>query len=230
MAGLLVVFLVSWILLRKVFKEPISVLGLAPNRRRVQELAVGMLFMAAVGVINFLGQAYAKEISYQLNPDYGFGQFLGASFVILKAVVLEELVFRGALLYLLIRYMGAVRACLLSSVLFGVYHWFSYEVFGSRAILMAYIFLITGAGGWMFAYAFAKTRSLYAPTGLHLGWNLVTAIVFSAGPVGNQLLIETGEAIEWNEWFTLLFFALQAIVAPGVVTWYLVRKYRAVND
>ena len=230
MIGILVVFLVSWILLRRVFKEPLAVMGIAPSRRRIQELLVGMLFMAAVGVINFVGQAYAKEISYQLNPEYGFGQALGASFWVLKAVVLEELVFRGALLYLLIKYMGAVRACLVSSVLFGVYHWFSYEVFGSRFILMAYVFLITGAGGWMFAYAFAKTRSLYASTGLHLGWNLVAAVVFSAGPVGDQLMLQQGEAIEWNEWFTLVFFSLQAIAAPGIVTWYLVRRYRPVSD
>lgn len=226
MIGLLVIFLVSWLLLRRVFHEPLAVLGIAPSRRRIQELMCGMLFMAVVGVINFLGQAHVKEVSYQLNPEYGFGKFLGASFWVLKAVVLEELAFRGALLYLLIKYIGAIRACLVSSILFGVYHWFSYEVFGSRFILMAYIFLVTGAGGWMFSYAFARTRSLYAPIGLHLGWNLVTAVVFSQGPVGDQLLLQQGEEIAWNEWFTLLFFALQAIVAPGIVTWYFARYYR----
>ena len=91
---------------------------------------------------------------------------------------------------------------------------------------MAYIFLVTGAGGWMFAYAFAKTKSLFAPTGLHLGWNLVTAIVFSSGPIGNQWLIEQGQGVYPSEWYTLLFFSLQAIVAPGIVTWYLYIRYK----
>ncbi len=95
---------------------------------------------------------------------------------------------------------------------------------------MTYILLLTAAGGWMFSYAYAKTRSLYAPTGLHLGWNLVTAVVFSSGPVGNQLLLEQGEAIEWNEWYTLVFFSLQAIVAPGIVTCYLARFYRPPSE
>lgn len=226
MLGILVAFVVLGFILQKIFGTPLSVLGLAPSRRRVQELLVGMLFMAAVGVINFLGQAAAKEVSYELNPDYEFGTFLGASFWILKAVVFEELVFRGAALYLLIKYLGAIRGCLISSALFGVYHWFSYEVLGERWILMTYVFLITGAGGWMFSYAYAKTRSLYAPTGLHLGWNMVAAIVFSEGPVGDQLLIQQGEEVAWNEWFTLVFFALQAIVAPGIVTLYLARLYR----
>ncbi|MEN7341836.1 MAG: CPBP family glutamic-type intramembrane protease, partial [Pseudomonadota bacterium] len=87
-------------------------------------------------------------------------------------------------------------------------------------------FLVTGAGGWMFAFAYAKTRSLFAPTGLHLGWNLVAAVVFSSGPIGNQWLVQQGEGAYASEWITLLFFALQTIVAPGLVTWYLLKFYR----
>lgn len=230
MMGLLVVFALSWLLLRRVAREPIAVLGIAPSRRRLIELLVGGLFMSGVGVINFVWQAHFKKIGYRLNPDYGVGQMLAGSLWVLRAVVLEELVFRGALLYMLIKAIGAVRACLLSSLAFGVYHWFSYEVFGSRLVLMVYVLLVTGSGGWMFSYAFARTRSLYASTGLHLGWNLVAAVVFSSGPIGSQLLLQQGEAVEWNEWVTLLFFALQAIVAPGVVTWYLARVYRPPAD
>ena len=91
---------------------------------------------------------------------------------------------------------------------------------------MLYIFLVTGCSGWMFAYAYAKTKSLYAPIGLHLGWNLVTAVVFSAGPIGQQLLTQQGEAVVHNDWVTLLFFCLQAIVAPGIVTWYCHSRYK----
>ncbi|MFG0260484.1 MAG: CPBP family intramembrane glutamic endopeptidase [Phycisphaerales bacterium JB041] len=226
MIGLLVVFLISWVLLSRVAREPIAVLGIAPTRRRLEELLVGALFMAGVGVINFVWQAHIDEIGYRLNPDYGAGQMLFGSLWVLRAVVFEELAFRGALLYLLIKHVGAVRACLLSSLAFGVYHWFSYEVFGSRLVLMAYVLLVTGAGDWMFSYAFARTRSLYAATGLHLGWNLVAAVVFSSGPIGDQLLLRQGEAVERSGWATLVFFSLQAIVAPGVVTWFLARIYR----
>ena len=186
MIGILVALILSWLLLRVVVREPLIVLGIVPNKQRMIELVAGMLFMAFIAIINFTWQAHFKEISYQINPDFGLGQVLSGSFWILKAVVFEELVFRGALLYLLIRYIGVVKACLLSSVIFGVYHWFSYEVFGARLVLMIYVFLVTGAGGWMFAFAYARTRSLYAPTGLHLGWNLVAAMVFSSGPIGQQ--------------------------------------------
>lgn len=79
----------------------------------------------------------------------------------------------------------------------------------------------------MFAFAYAKTKSLFAPVGLHLGWNLVTAIVFSSGPLGDQWLVQHGTEVQWNEWITLIFFSLQAIVAPGIVTWYLQSRYRS---
>lgn len=227
MIGILVVaFLLLWLLLRVVIKEPITVLGIVPTQQRLKECLFGFAFMAGLAVINFIWQAHFKGVSYQINPDYGLLQFLGGSFWVIKAVILEELVFRGVILYLLIRYVGIVKACLISAIIFGIYHWFSYGVFGSRLVLMVYGFLITGAGGWMFAFAFAKTKSLFAPTGLHLGWNLVTAIVFSAGPIGNQWLIEHGEAAQTSDWVTLLFFSLQAIVAPGIVTWYLQKIYQ----
>ena len=225
MIGIAVVILLTWLLLRYVVHEPVSILGIAPTRQRLKELSAGMLFMAIIGVINFTWQAHAKEISYQINPDYGLLDFLWGSFWIFRAVLFEELIFRGVLLFVLIKYLGIVKACLISATIFGIYHWFSYEVFGARLILMIYIFLVTGAGGWMFAYAYAKTKSLYAPTGLHLGWNLVTAIVFSSGPIGNQWLIQQGQAVQTSDWYTLLFFTLQTIIAPGLVTWYLYRKY-----
>ena len=227
MMGLFVVFLISWVLLWRVTGESITILGITPNRQRLKELLVAMLYMAIIALINFTWQAHFKEITYRINPDYSIMDFIGGSFWIIKAVVFEELVFRGALLYLLIKRSGIIRASLLSSIAFGIYHWFSYEIFGSRIVLMVYIFLVTGSSGWMFAYAFAKTRSLFAPIGLHLGWNLVTAIVFSAGPIGDQWLIQEGETVVYNDWVTLIFFTLQAILAPGIATWYLKTRYPA---
>lgn len=227
MIGVGVVILLTWLLLRYVIHEPFSILGVAPTRQHLKELSAGMLFMAVVGFINFIWQAHFKEISYQINPDYGLLDFLRGSFWIFRGVLFEELIFRGVLLYLLIKYLGIIKACVISSIIFGIYHWFSYEVFGARLILMIYVFLVTGAGGWLFAFAYAKTKSLYAPTGLHMGWNLVTAVVFSSGPLGNQLLIEQGEAVPMSDLGTLIFFSLQAIVVPGLVTWYLQTFYKS---
>lgn len=225
MIGIGVTLLLTWLLLRYVVKQPISILGVAPTRQRFKELIVALLFMATIAALNFIWQAHFKDITYLINHNYGLLDLLGGSFWVFRAVLFEELLFRGVLLYLLIKHFGIIKACILSSIVFGIYHWFSYEVFGSRLVLMIYIFLVTGAGGWMFAFAFAKTKSLYAPMGLHLGWNLVSAIIFSTGPIGNQWLIQQGDAVQTDGWVTLLFFSLQTIIAPGVVTWYLQKRY-----
>lgn len=227
MIGLLVAVLITWIVVRQSTYTVADVLGLNQFQQRAKEFLAGFIFMAIVGVINLSWQADFKQITYEPNPDFGVINFLGSGFWIFKAVLFEELLFRGVLLFLLIKRIGIVKACLVSSAIFGVYHWFSYEIFGSRLILMIYVFLITGCGGWMFAYAYAKTKSLFAPIGLHLGWNMVTAIVFSSGPLGNQWLVPQGEASPYSsEWITLLFFSLQAIIAPGLVTWYLETYYK----
>ncbi|NNF82635.1 MAG: CPBP family intramembrane metalloprotease, partial [Flavobacteriaceae bacterium] len=86
-------------------------------------------------------------------------------------------------------------------------------------------FLVTGAGGWMFAYAFAKTKSLYAPLGLHFGWIVISIVIFSAGPLGNSLMIPDGEGSDLSGWAQVLFFLWQTLLVPGTVTWFLIKKY-----
>lgn len=129
-------------------------------------------------------------------------------------------------MYILISKIGINGACLVSAIAFGMYHWFSYEMFGRGVIPMTHVFLLTSAGGWMFAYTFAKTRSILAPLGLHFGWIVMSIVVFSAGPLGDSLFIVEGEAQELGGWEQLLFFLWQTVIIPGGVTWYLVRRYR----
>jgi membrane protease YdiL (CAAX protease family) len=225
MLGIVVVIAVSWAIIWVIAREHITVLGVIPNARRLKEFAAGFLLTAFVCAINLLWQSYFKEISYSANPAYGLLEALNGIWWTVKAVLFEELVYRGVILYLLIRKTGVVKACLLDALIFGIYHWFSYEMFGRGIVPMIYVLLVTGAGGWMFAYAFARTKSLFAPFGLHLGWNTVAIVVFSSGPIGSQWLIPTDAPIEMGGWATLLFFLLQVFVAPGIVTWYLCHNY-----
>src|SRR6185436_10184910 len=129
--------------------------------------------------------------------------------------------FRGALLYLAIRLLGPHRGCLLSSIVFGIYHWFSYGVFGNAG-QMFYVFLLTGLAGVMFSYAFAFTRGMYLPVGLHLGWNLMAVVVFSQGPLGDQmLLVHEGEK---TPWLTAPFFLYQIAILPLLAWFYINQK------
>jgi hypothetical protein len=225
MLGVLVIFILSWLLLWFISKEHITVLGVMPNRRRLREFLIGLILMAFFCVVNLLGQSYFKDISYVRNPNYGYLESFSGIWWTIKAVLFEELIFRGAILYVLIKKIGANAACIISAIAFGIYHWFSYQMFGRGIIPMIYVFLLTGAGGWMFAYAFSKTKSLYAPLGLHLGWIVVSIVVFSAGPLGNSLFVVEGDTVELGGWQQLLFFLWQTVFIPVMVTWYLVKKY-----
>ena len=135
---------------------------------------------------------------------------------------MEELLFRGALLYIAIKIFGIRNACIISSVAFGIYHWFSYGIWGD-IIQMIYIFILTGIGGLLFAYSFALTKSVYLPVGLHLGWNLVSVVVFSQGPLGDQLLLSSDGHPLSGFWSTI-FFIYQITILPLVTYLYLRRQ------
>ncbi len=225
MLGVVVVFALSWLLLWLFSKEHITALGIIPTSRRLKEFSIGFILMALLCGINLLGQSYFKEITYVRNSDYGFWESLHGVWWTLKAALLEELIFRGAILYVLIKRIGINWACIISAIAFGIYHWFSYQMFGRGMIPMMYVFLLTGAGGWMFAYAFARTRSIYAPLGLHFGWIVISIVVFSEGPLGNSLFAIEGEAKELGGWEQLLFFLWQTVIIPVFISWYLVKRY-----
>ncbi len=228
MLGIVVVCILSWLILWLVEREHITVLGVLPDFRRLKEFFAGLVPMAVFCLINALGQAYFQDISYARNPEYGLMESLNGTWWTIKAALFEELIFRGAVLYILIRKLGIVKACILSAIAFGIYHWFSYGMFGSGIIPMLYVFMLTGAGGWMFAYAFARTRSIYAPLGLHFGWIVVRIVFISDGPLGDSMFMPVGDESELGGWEQLMFFLWQTLIVPGVVTWYFARKYSAV--
>ena len=206
MLGIFVVLILSWLILWFFSKDHITVLGIKPTSKRLREFSAGLIFMAMGCAVNLLGQSYFKEIGYVHNPDYGIWEALNGIWWTFKAALFEELIFRGAILFILIKNIDNTKACIISAIAFGIYHWFSYEMFGRGVVPMIYVFLLTGAGGWMFAYAFAKTKSIYAPLGLHFGWIVVSIVVLSDGPLGNSLFMTNGNTVELGGWAQLLFF------------------------
>ena len=230
MLGVLVLVIVSWLILWFFSKEHITVLGVIPDGERLKAFSVGLLVMAFFCTINVIGQAYFRDVEYIRNPDYGLWESINGMCWTFKAALFEELIFRGAILYLLIKRVGVKWACILSAIAFGVYHWFSYEMFGRGIVSMTYVFLLTGASGYMFAYAFAKTKSMYAPLGLHFGWIVVSIVVFSDGPLGDSLFLMDGENVDVGGWEQLLVFLWQAAIIPILITWYLMRRFKPSED
>lgn len=218
MIGLIVLLLISWGILR-LQRKSLSVLGLKPTWKRSSQFFTGFLIASFIALIYYFYTAFVLNARIDLNIDYRIIDFFQGSYWTLKSVLWEELLFRGVLLYTAIRFIGSWKAIILSSVIFGVYHWFSYNLIG-EVVSMIYIFLLTGIAGALFAYSYVLTRSMFLQIALHFGWNFISINIFSQGPLGNQLLLVTG-ADAPGLFYSFIFFLIQFIVFPGLIYLYL---------
>jgi hypothetical protein len=189
MLGLLVQILLSYAIIYWAQKGNLAVLGLKPTKSRIATLFLFAFIAGCISSITFLLRMLFVKESWIINPSLNWQLFFNGVWYNIKSVLFEELIFRGVLFYLLIKKLGGTKAMLISSIAFGVYHWFTYEVFNDP-VKMGWIFLITFSAGYIYALGFYKTSSLYAPIGMHVGWNIVQSFIFSAGNIGSGLLIQ----------------------------------------
>ncbi|HEX6889948.1 MAG TPA: CPBP family intramembrane glutamic endopeptidase, partial [Chryseolinea sp.] len=214
----------SWLILRYVEEKDLSVLGIVPTKKRVGNFVYGIIASTITCGIYYLAIAYAAGGIWSINEAFIRQSFLYGSWWTFKSVLFEELIFRGALLYVLIQRLGLKAGCFISAFCFGIYHWFSYNVNGD-IFQMIVILIMTGIAGLMFAFAFGITKSLYLPIGLHFGWNFVSTVVFSNGPLGKQFLIleNAGQASEVSSTILTIF---QLLALPLIVTLYLKKAWK----
>src|SRR5688572_30401822 len=206
MIGILVQLAISWLLVWFFEKKNLGVLGLFPTKVRFTDFLVFFLITALCCLSGFLLKIYFFKDHWVINPNLTPKLIAEGVWWNIKSVLYEELIFRGVLLYIAIKKLGEVKAIILSAVSFGIYHWFSFDAFGD-AIMMVFIFLYTGVTGLVWAYAYAKSKSLVAPIAMHLGWGLIQQVLFSNGPIGEQLLIPGQPTIE----VTVSYFTLYTV-------------------
>ncbi|WP_327709145.1 CPBP family intramembrane metalloprotease [Streptomyces sp. NBC_00464] len=113
----------------------------------------------------------------------GLGTVTGAVGLIgfmAAAAVTEELLFRGVLFRLVEERAGTWIALALTAALFGLAHLSNpdADLWGAAAIAIE-------AGG-MLAAAYAATRTLWLPIGVHFGWNFAASGIFSTEVSGND--------------------------------------------
>ena len=219
MLGLIVELIISWLLLWIFFKQSLLVLGIIPTQSRLFNLFFGFLIAATCCTVYYLSFTFLTTNNWTVNSEFTGHKLLASSWWTLNSVLYEELIFRGALLYILIKKFGIKTACIISAICFGVYHWFTSGTMGNP-LQMTFVFVMTGIWGLMFAMAFAGTKSLYLPIGLHFGWNLISTVIFSQGPLGNQLLIISGEQ-KLGGALSITVFIFQLFAVPIITYWYL---------
>ncbi|MFI6452449.1 lysostaphin resistance A-like protein [Streptosporangium amethystogenes] len=154
-------------------REPVEVAtkGAAAAVGRGTLIGIGM-FVAVIANIAVLG-GYRVVGQGSVSGAVALFGFMAA------AAVTEELIFRGILFRIIEERAGTWLALALTSLLFGMSH-----LFNPNASLWGAIAIAIEAGA-MLAAAYAATRTLWVPIGLHFGWNFAAAGIFSTEVSGN---------------------------------------------
>ena len=156
------------------------------ERRAPVEVAVkGATARIGLGALIGAGWFAAVIVNLVFLGDYrvdGLGSVAGAVGLfgfMAAAAVTEELMFRGVLFRIIEERVGTWMALVLTGVLFGLSH-----LVNPDASLWGAIAIAIEAGGTL-AAAYAATRTLWVPIGLHFGWNFAEAGIFGTEVSGN---------------------------------------------
>jgi uncharacterized protein len=179
---------ISWIMLYFFTKKNLLALGIIPTKRRLIQFVIGFIFYSVLSASIQLLDSAMTQTQWKVNPELTFTIVLDLFWWDTKSVVFEELLFRGALLYIAIQIWGAKKGMILSAITFGFYHWITYGVLGDFAY-MAFVLIMTAIPGLLLAYSFVKTNSIALPIGLHLGWNFTNNSIFSNGSWHDQSIL-----------------------------------------
>lgn len=109
----------------------------------------------------------------------GFASVMSFAGMAIAAGVGEELLFRGGVFRILEDSFGTAVALLLSGAMFGAIHLPNPHatLFNAAAIALE--------AGVLLGAAYAATRNLWLPIGIHIGWNFTEGGVFGAAVSGN---------------------------------------------
>ncbi|MGX4585809.1 CPBP family intramembrane glutamic endopeptidase [Paenibacillus chitinolyticus] len=227
MLGIIVIILLSSFLLRFTVRQPLSVLGYNPFGLRLRQFGIALLIGLVVCVVVKWTESLITSAGWEVNSGYQWTDFFAAGWWSFKSVWFEELLFRGALLVILIRWLGVRSGIVLSAAAFGVYHWFSHGLFGNIPV-MIFMFATTFVMGLVWAYAYSRSGSMAIAAGSHLGWNATSAILFSDSPIGDQLFIpfKGAEYVPLTGLPSLLFFIASNTALPFILFLWIKYKIR----
>jgi membrane protease YdiL (CAAX protease family) len=159
------------VMARFVDRVPISAFGVLLHQGWMRDFGVGVLLAAGMMAIVVAGTLPFGSIHVQWIASSAALPAIGGTLVVLLVSALnEELVFRGYPFQIFLRGLGPAGAMLLISFVWALLH-----VRNDGATLLSTI--NTVIAGVFFCRAYMETRSLWLPFGIHVGWNVGTAMV-----------------------------------------------------
>jgi membrane protease YdiL (CAAX protease family) len=164
----------AWVVRRTERRAPVEVAVRGAGTALGRGVLIGTgMFAAVIANIALLG-------GYRV---IGWGSAAGAVALFgfaAAAAVTEELIFRGILFRIVEGRIGTWAALALTGLLFGLMH-----LINPDATLWGAVAVAVEAGG-MLAAAYAATRNLWVPIGLHFGWNFAEGGIFGTEVSGTN--------------------------------------------
>ncbi|NVK22626.1 MAG: CPBP family intramembrane metalloprotease [Kangiellaceae bacterium] len=235
MIGIIAIVAVSWLLLHFTVKKNLLALGMTPVPQRIAQFFIGILYMFTLLLLVVAADTWWYDFNWQKQESLSLGSLGQSIWYYFKAVLTEDLVFRGAILYILVKKLGFKIGIALSAVAFGIYHWFSFGLLHGEIniVPLAYVFITTGLMGLAWAYTFVRTQSIIMALGMHLGWNQAQALFYPNQPYG-ELLYKVVERTDVSQGINFMYLIAKAIIVPALVMlfvyWYSKDKINAVEQ
>lgn len=181
----------NWLVLRIYENRRLVDLGLWWNRASSENLAIGLIGGAGAAALVLLPPlaAGAARILKTPNDQPGLGTLVFVMALLAAGAVGEELVFRGYGFQILLASLGPYLTIVPVGIIFALLH--NANPHATR------IGIANTAGfGILFGYAYWRSRDLWLPFGLHLGWNF-TLPLFGV-PLSGLRMNVTGHEMSWT--------------------------------
>lgn len=226
MLQIVFLILISWCIIWAYNKKSILVLGVIPTKR-IAAFSVYLFCVASIiCAFGFLLRVLmAKEI-YTVNHSLSFITILLNIGYQIRTVLTEELIFRGAVFYILLQKIGNKKAIVFSSILFGLAHCLNVEIWKNPLqLLLAFGFPFLM--GLVLAFGFVKTQSIIVPFAIHFGWNLTQNYIFPEGLNENTILLLNGTplvvTISYFSFFCMMYLPKLLLLLGS---FFLLKKYK----
>lgn len=171
------VSLATWIARRLIDRRSFRSLGFQIDQHSLSDLGIGIVIPAGMMVLIFLiertmGWLEVEAWAWQkVDSSVSLQSLIGAFLLFIAVGVYEELLSRGYHLQNLIDGTNFPMALFLSSSIFSVLHLANPHASWHSALGIL-------AAGYFFGYAWFRTRRLWLPIGLHIGWNFFEGPIF----------------------------------------------------
>ncbi|HJO91909.1 MAG TPA: type II CAAX endopeptidase family protein [Victivallales bacterium] len=179
-SGIQFVILLEMIIIVYIFakisdKESLADIGIKFNKNGLKLFIIGMILAVIAALITWLTFLFIH------HPQYSIVHKNYLTFIILIVLAfpaslfqgtMEEIVLRTWILKKLGKISNPITAIIIMGIIFGLLHLLfntEYTIFSSFNAAIV---------GWVASYAYFKSKSVWAPAGIHVGWNYFLGVVY----------------------------------------------------